>query len=91
MKNNQLIIYQTEDGKVKIETHFENETVWLNINQIAELFQRDRSVITKHIRNIFKDGELSEKVVCANFAHTTQHGAMKDKTQVKNMKFIKRK
>lgn len=90
-KNNKLIIYQTEDGRVKIETHFENETVWLNIDQIAELFQRDRTVITKHIRNIFKDGELSEKVVCANFAHTTQHGAMKDKTQVKNMKFIKRK
>ena len=79
MKNNQLIIYQTEDGKVKIETHFENETVWLNIDQIAELFQRDRSVISKHIRNIFKEGELSEEVVCANFAHTTQHGAIEGK------------
>ncbi len=61
MKNNQLIIYQTEDGKVKIETHFENETVWLNQAQISELFQKERSVITKHIRNIFKDGELIEK------------------------------
>ena len=79
MKNNQLKIYQTEDGKVKIETHFENETVWLNIEQIAELFQRDRSVISKHIRNIFKEGELSEEVVCANFALTTQHGAIKGK------------
>ena len=86
MKNNQLIIYQTEDGKVKIETHFENETVWLNIDQIAELFQRDRSVISKHIRNIFKEGELSEEVVCANFALTTQHGAIEGKTQTKNVK-----
>ena len=86
MKNNQLIIYQTEDGKVKIETHFENETVWLNIEQIAELFQRDRSVISKHVRNIFKEGELSEEVVCANFALTTQHGAIKGKTQTKNVK-----
>ena len=61
MKNNQLIIYQTEDGKVKIETHFENETVWLNQAHISELFQKERSVITKHIGNIFKDEELVEK------------------------------
>jgi len=61
MNNNQLIIYQTEDGKVKIETHFENETVWLSQAQIGELFQKERSVITKHIGNIFKDEELNEK------------------------------
>jgi len=84
MKNKQLIIYQSEDGKIKIETHFENESVWLNIEQIAELFQRDRSVISKHIRNIFKEGELSEDVVCAKFAQTTQHGAIAGKTQTKN-------
>lgn len=86
MKNNQLIIYQTEDGKVKIETHFEDETVWLNIEQISELFQRDRSVISKHIKNIFTEGELSKKVVCANFAHTSQHGAIEGKLQTKNVK-----
>jgi hypothetical protein len=61
MKNNQLIIYQTEDGKVKIETHFENETIWLSQAQISALFQKERSVITKHINNIFKVGELPEK------------------------------
>ena len=61
MDNNQIIIYQTEDGKVKIETHFENENVWLNQSQIAELFQKERSVITKHIGNIFKEGELDKK------------------------------
>jgi len=61
MKNNPLIIYQTEDGKIKIETHFENETVWLTQTQISELFQKERSVITKHISNIFKDGELDKK------------------------------
>ena len=82
-----LIIYQTEDGKIKIETHFEDETVWLNQAQIGELFQRDRTVIMKHIRNIFKDGELNEEVVCANFAHTTQHGAVKGLTQSKNIKY----
>ncbi|MEI6866588.1 virulence RhuM family protein [Flavicella sp.] len=58
---NPLIIYQTEDGKVKIETHFENESVWLSQAQISELFQKERSVITKHIGKIFKDGELLEK------------------------------
>jgi len=61
MKNNQLIIYQTEDGKVKIETHFDNETVWLNIDQIAELFQKSRSTINEHILNIFKEGELEKE------------------------------
>jgi len=86
MEKNPLIIYQTEDGKVKIETHFENETVWLTINQIAELFQRDRSVISRHIKNIFKENELNEKEVCANFAYTTQHGAITDATQSREVK-----
>jgi len=61
MKNDQLIIYQTEDGKVKIETHFENETVWLNIDQIAELFQKSRSTINEHILNIYKEQELEKE------------------------------
>ena len=62
MKNNQLIIYQTEDGKVKIETHFESETVWLNIDQIAELFQKSRSTINEHILNIYKEQELEKEL-----------------------------
>lgn len=57
----EIIIYQTEDGTTKIQTRLENETVWLNQEQMAELFQRDRSVITKHIGNIFNEGELEEK------------------------------
>lgn len=84
--NSSFLIYQTEDGKVKIETHFERETIWLNIEQIAELFQRDRSVVSRHIRNSFKEGELDEKLVCANFAHTTRHGAIENKTQTKNVR-----
>jgi len=83
----EILIYKTEDGKIKIETYFENETVWLSTEQIAELFQRDRSVITKHIKNIFKEGELEEQLVCANFAHTTKHGAIEDKTQTKEVKY----
>lgn len=61
MDNNQIIIYQTEDGLTKIDVTLENETVWLNQDQMAELFQRDRTVITKHIGNIFREGELDKK------------------------------
>ena len=61
MDNNQIIIYQTEDGLTKIDVTLENETVWLSQEQMAELFQRDRTVITKHIGNVFKEGELDEK------------------------------
>jgi len=58
--NSEIIMYHTEDGQTKIETTFDNDTVWLSIDQMAELFQRDRSVIGKHIRNIFKEGELEK-------------------------------
>lgn len=61
MDNNQIIMYQTEDGLTKIDVTLENDTVWLSQEQMAELFQRDRSVITKHIGNIFEEGELDEK------------------------------
>ena len=86
MKNNPLIIYQTEDGKVKIETHFENETVWLSQAQIGELFQRSKASISEHIKNIFEDGELEEKLVVRDFRTTTQHGAIELKTQTRNVR-----
>lgn len=72
--NSKIIMYQTEDGLTKIETTFEKDTVWLSIDQIAELFQRDRSVIGKHIRNVFKEGELEKNSVWAKFAHTASDG-----------------
>ena len=83
---NPLIIYQTEDGKVKIETHFEDESVWLNQAQIGELFQKSKATISEHIKNIFKDGELDEELVVRDFRTTTQHGAVKGLTQTKNVK-----
>ncbi|SFB08338.1 virulence RhuM family protein [Clostridium frigidicarnis] len=70
----EIIMYQTEDGLTKIETTFEDDTVWLSIDQMAELFQRDRSVIGKHIRNIFKEGELEKNSVWAKFAYTASDG-----------------
>ena len=70
----EIIIYQTDDGLSKIEVSLQNETVWLSIDQMAELFQRDRSVIGKHIRNIFKEGELKKESVWAKFAYTAADG-----------------
>ncbi len=87
MKSNKLIIYQTEDGKIKIETHFENETVWLNQAQIGELFQKSKATISEHIKNIFKEGELEEELVVRKFRTTTKHGAVKGLTQSKNVKY----
>lgn len=84
---NQIIIYQTPDNQTQVEVQFEGETFWLTQEQIAILFERDRTVITKHLKNIFKEGELVEDVVCANFAHTTKHGALKGKTQEKTVKY----
>jgi len=72
--NTELLMYQTEDGKTKIEVRMEDETVWLSLNQMAELFQRDKSVISRHIKNIFSEGELDEKSVVANFATTAADG-----------------
>ncbi len=77
----EILIYQTEDGLTKIDVNMQNETVWLTQEQMAELFQRDKSTISRHIKNIFSEGELDEKVVIAEFATTSQHGAMEGKTQ----------
>ena len=80
--NDKIVIYQTADGNTQIDVRLENETVWLSQAQMALLFQKDRSVITRHINNIFKEGELVKDEVCAFFAHTTPHGAIKGKYQV---------
>jgi len=76
---NELVIF--ENQKVKLEVNVKDETVWLNIEQMVKLFGRDRTVINRHINNIFEEKELLKKEVCAKFAHTTKHGSMKDKTQ----------
>ena len=84
---NEILLYTTPNGKVKVEVFLQNETIWLPQQRIAELFGVDRTVITKHIGNIFKTGELNELVVCANFAHTTPHGAIIGKTQETTTKY----
>ena len=69
-----ILIYETEDGKAKIATRLDGETLWLSLNQLVELYQRDKSVISRHIRNIFDDGELSKESVVADYATTAADG-----------------
>ncbi len=74
MPDSNIIMYTTEDGITKVEVTFDNDTVWLSIDQMAELFQRDKSVIGKHVRNIFKEQELVKETVWAKFAYTASDG-----------------
>ena len=71
---NSILIYTTEDGLTKIDTTFDGDTVWLSIDQMAELFQRDKSTISRHIKNIFAEGELERDSVVAKFATTASDG-----------------
>ncbi len=59
----EIIIYQTQDGLTKINVNMQEETVWLSLDQMAEVFQRDKSTISRHIRNIFVEGELSRRII----------------------------
>ena len=73
-EDNQIIIYQTADNQTQIDVRMENDTVWLTQAQMADLFQKDRTVISRHIRNVFKEGELDESLVCAKFALPKKYG-----------------
>ena len=79
--NSELIIYQSPDGNIKIDVRLEEETVWLTQDQMATLFGKAKSTINEHIKNVFSEGELDEKVVIRKFRITTQHGAIVGKTQ----------
>ena len=86
MNTGEILLYQNQHGSIKIDVRLEEETVWLTQAQIALLFGKRRSTITEHIANVFKEGELDEKVVCRDFRLTTSHGAMKGKTQENSAK-----
>ena len=86
IKNNQIVIYKTDDGETQIDVRMENDTVWLNAEQMALLFERDSKTIRKHISNAIKE-ELADDMVVAKFATTTQHGAIQGKTQTKDVNY----
>ena len=85
--NNQIIIYQTEDGQTQVDVRLENDMIWLTRQQIAVLFGRDYKTISKHINNALKE-ELAGSVVVAKFANTTQHGAIEGKTQTHDIDYF---
>ena len=75
----EIIIF--ENDKLKLEVNIQDETVWLNLEQMSELFQRNKSTISRHIKNVFEEGELDRDMVVAKFATTTRHGAVAGKKQ----------
>lgn len=77
----EILIYKNTDGNIKVDVRLEEETVWLSQAQLCVLFQKSKATISEHIKNIFQEGELVEKVVVRKFRTTTQHGAIAGKTQ----------
>ena len=84
---NKIEIFKSKDNSIELQVALDIDTVWLSQEQMAQLFGKGRSTITEHIRNIFKESELEEEVVCREFRHTTQHGAIKGKIQAQTTKF----
>ena len=82
-----IVLYTTDDGSTQIEVKLERDTVWLTQSQMAVLFGRDRTVITRHIRNIFKEGELEESLVCAKNAQPKKYGRRNDFEQITETTF----
>ena len=84
--NGEILIYQNQEGNIKIDVRLEEETVWLTQSQMGQLFGKDKRTISEHIRNIFNEGELADNMVVRNFRTTTQHGAIQGKTQEREVK-----
>jgi len=80
--NTDIIIYITEDGLAKVEATFDQDTVWLSLDQMAELFQRDKSTISRHIKNVFAEGELVQSATVANFATVQNEGERQVERQI---------
>lgn len=81
MMNSNILIYQNQDGNIKIDVRLDEETVWLTQAQMQELFQKSKATISEHIKNVFEEGELNKEVAVREFRTTTSHGAIAGKTQ----------
>lgn len=84
--NSKIEIFRSKDNNIELRVAFDADTVWLSQEQMGELFGRNRVAITQHIGNIFREGELDRELVCKDFLRTTQHGAIKGKSQTKSIK-----
>ena len=78
---NEIVLFEAKDGKVSLPVQMNDETVWLTQAQMAQLFNKDRTVIGRHIRNAIADGEIDAKTMCAKFAQVTPHDALPGKTR----------
>ena len=87
MQKGEIVIYTSEDGTVSLDTKLDNDTIWLTQKQMAELFGVKTPAISKHLKNIFSEGELKEEVVISILETTTKHGAIKGKTQKTTTQF----
>lgn len=85
--NSEILIYQNSAGEISLDVRLEDETVWLTQAHLAELFGKSKKTVSEHIRNVFNEGELDEKVVVRKFRTTTRHGAIEGKTQSKDVNF----
>ena len=88
MEENKIVIYKASDGQTAIDVRLDQDTVWLTKAQMAELFQKDRTVIGRHIRNIYNEGELDEKSTCAKFAHMGKAGVQRYETVMYDLDVI---
>ena len=84
METGEIIIYQSEDGSTAIEVKLENDTVWLNQYQMADLFKTDRTSLAKHIRNVYKSGELAREATCAKIAQVQKEGNRTIKREIEH-------
>jgi len=82
--DNQIIIFKTEDEKISVDVRFDEETVWLTLDQMAALFERDKSTISRHIKNVFNEGELDESATVANFATVQTEGTRQVERQIEH-------
>ena len=81
-KSDMIILFKTEDKKISVDVRFDEETVWLTLDQMAELFERDKSTVSRHIKNVFDDGELSREATVANFATVQKEGGREVTRQI---------
>ena len=84
-----VLLYTTPEGAVRVNAVLKDETLWLTQLAMTQLFEVDKSSISRHLKNIFAEGELDERVVVAKFATTTPHGAIAGKTQEHSVNFYK--
>ena len=90
-KQLEMVLYHSDDGDVTVDAYIAEDSIWISQKGMAEIFDVDKSGISRHLKKIFETGELDEKVVIAKIATTTKHGAIEEKTQQSETNYYCRK